>query len=118
MAKSKKSRSFGAQMVRFRHALAQIKENAQDFSGFDAEIKAFEQAIEGIEKLNEEQEALKAKLHEATERFYEEMGGLEKQYSALKRVWQAKYGVNTAKAKAFEPGEGMVHHAEPHNSND
>lgn len=109
MSKAQKSRSFGAQMVRFKHALSRLKENTQDFSGFEPEIKKFEEGLEKVEKLNEKQEALKAKLHETTEMFYVELKDLEKQYSALKRVWQAKYGVNTAKAKSFEPAEGVIH---------
>ena len=44
MAKAQKSRSFGAMMLRFKHALSQLEENAQDFAGFENEIKAFEPA--------------------------------------------------------------------------
>jgi len=112
---AQQSKAFGNEMVKFKAALAALKAEPDAYKGFEEQVRALEDGITALEKLDAEQEALKAKLHEKTEELYAKIDDTDKTYAALKRMWKARFGTNTAKAKAFEPGEGAISHRNPAN---
>ena len=110
MARAKKSKAFGAELLRFRHAQDVLSANAGIFPGFKEDIRVLGDGIAALETLNSEQEALKAQLRQKTEELNSKRARLRQVHSALRRAWQAKYGVNTAKGREFEPEEGLITH--------
>ncbi len=114
---ARKSMAFGVEMVRFKHALDQLNANRADFKGFEDRIKALEDGVAALETLNAQQEALKAQLREKTEELNNKRDDTRRTYGELKRVWKAKYGVNTAKAKAYDIEEGTLRSARNDSNN-
>ncbi len=110
MARATKSKAFGAELLRFKHAADVMDANAGDFPGFKGDIKALKDGVAALEKLNQEQEDLKAQLRQKTEELNNRRAMTRHVYGSLKRAWQAKYGTNTAKAKEFDLEEGVIAH--------